>query len=231
MCWCPSLCWSALSRPLFDQKTRRVAVIDKELHAALIWWREILRLGICELRPWVKSFESPVHLFVDASGSPPYLGAVVFCDGRIQWTHMAPPRETLERFRNREDNQIMGLELLAISLGLSTFEPLLVGRNVVIHSDNTGAEISVRRGTARALDHAQLVHEQWFQLTRMRTNVFIKRVHTDDNIADLPSRCEFGIFREGPALEVPPSLCIEYQGDAWEILQDRWRLGRPAPEA
>ena len=125
----------------------------------------------------------------------------------------------------------MGLELLAISLGLSTSEPLLAGRNVVIHSDNSGAEISVRRGTARALDHAQLVHEHWFQLTRMRTNVFIKRVHTDDNIADLPSRCEFAIFREGPALEVPPSLCIEYQGDAWEILRDSWRLGRPAPEA
>ena len=205
-------------RPLFDQKSKRDGEIDIELRAALEWWLDVLRMGVCELRPWDKSYDTPVHLFVDASGSPPYLGAVLFCDGRIQWTHMAPSSDMMKRFRSREDNQIMGLELLA-------------GRNVVIHSDNSGAEISVRRGTSRALDHAQLVHAQWFQLTRLRVNVFIKRVHTDDNIADLPSRCEFSILREGSALEVPPALCIEYQGDAWEILQDRWRLGRPAPVA
>ena len=47
------------------------------------------------------------------------------------------------RFRNRKDNQIMGLELLAVSLGLGTFESVLAGRKVVIHSDNTGSEVFV----------------------------------------------------------------------------------------
>ena len=42
---------------------------------------------------------------------------------------MGPSSEMMERFRSREDNQIMGLELLAISLGLSTFEPMLAGRS------------------------------------------------------------------------------------------------------
>ena len=36
----------------------------------------------------------------------------------------------------------MGLELLAISLGLSTFQEQLSGRKVVIHSDNSGSEVS-----------------------------------------------------------------------------------------
>ena len=44
-------------------------------------------------------------------------------------------------FRARRDNQIMGLELLAISLGMCSFEHLLTGRAVVVHCDNTGSEV------------------------------------------------------------------------------------------
>ena len=46
----------------------------------------------------------------------------------------------------REDNQIMGLELLAVALGLSSFSELVQGRHVVIHSDNAGAEWAIRKG-------------------------------------------------------------------------------------
>ena len=44
-------------------------------------------------------------------------------------------------FTRRRDAQIMGLELLSITLGLQTFKELLHGSKVVIHSDNTGAEV------------------------------------------------------------------------------------------
>ena len=57
---------------------------------------------------------------------------------------MAVPTEMIRHFRARRDNQIMGLELLAISLGMCSFEHLLTGRAVVVHCDNTGSE--VRRG-------------------------------------------------------------------------------------
>ena len=36
-------------------------------------------------------------------------------------------------FRALEDKQIMGLELLSISLGMCTFEHVLRGRRVVVH--------------------------------------------------------------------------------------------------
>jgi len=49
----------------------------------------------------------------------------------------------MKYFASRSDQQIMGLELLAISLGLCTFEHLLRGRNVVVHCDNTGSEVGV----------------------------------------------------------------------------------------
>ena len=49
-------------------------------------------------------------------------------------------------------------------------------------------KVSIRRGSARAWDHAQLVHSQWRQAALAGMHLFIKRVATDDNIADLPSR-------------------------------------------
>ena len=115
----------------------------------------------------------------------------------------------------------MGLELLAISLGLGTFQKQLKGRLVVVHSDNSGSEVGVmacfgfcipiwlrvlqvalRRGTARKLDHAQLVHHQWLHAAVHGMELRVKRVATHDNIADLPSRGEFGILREHGAVEV-----------------------------
>ena len=40
----------------------------------------------------------------------------------------------------------MGLELLSVALGLSSFSELVQGRQVVIHSDNAGAECAIRKG-------------------------------------------------------------------------------------
>ena len=85
-------------------------------------------MDIAELKPWKQVTSIPVHMFCDAAGRKPYMGVVVFIDAECLWTHMAPPRKVMCRFRARSDNQIMGLELLAISLGLSTFERRLRGR-------------------------------------------------------------------------------------------------------
>ena len=54
---------------------------------------------------------------------------------------MAPSPAIMGQFKQRKDNQIMGLELLAISLGMCTFEWLLVDRKVVVHCDNKGSEV------------------------------------------------------------------------------------------
>ena len=100
----------------------------------------MLKLELAELREWESREGAPLHLFVDARGHPPHLGAVLFHESGILWTHLEPEKEIMECFKSRRDNQIMGLELLAISLGLATFEKQLEGRKVVIHSDNTGSE-------------------------------------------------------------------------------------------
>jgi len=45
--------------------------------------------------------------------------------------------------------------------GMSTFASKLRSRNVVVHTDNTIAEHGLRKGRARAFDHACVVHSIW----------------------------------------------------------------------
>ena len=134
-------------RPIFDQKSRRDGCISPELRRALSWWLQILRCGLCERKAWSEDCTPPLHLFGDASGSPAHLGAVLFTEHECYYTHLVPDPEILQRFKRRKDNQIMGLELLAISLGLCTFEKFLVNRKVIVHCDNTGSEARGLCGT------------------------------------------------------------------------------------
>ena len=173
-------------RPIFDQKRRRNGQLDVEVRRALQWWCHILKVGLSELRPWQLPSSPPAQLFCDARGYPPHLGAVLLVDGGWWFSHCAAPEVLMKKFQRRGDNQIMGLELLSISLGLWSFQNLLQGRKVVVHSDNTGAEVSrldpcrflqlqcftcwqasVARGSARSWDHAQLVHHQWTQAAKV----------------------------------------------------------------
>ena len=96
-------------------------------------------MEIVETRAWQQPHRHPVHLFCDASSC--HMGAVLRCDGAWLWTHHPVDSALLALFVDRNDKQIMGLELLAISLGLCSFLPWLRGRCVVIHSDNKGSEV------------------------------------------------------------------------------------------
>ena len=104
----------------------------------------------------------------------------------------------------------MGLELLSIALGLSVFEKQLRGRKVVIHSDNSGAECCTRNGAARSFDHCHLIHQMWAHISRNHIYAWICRVPTDDNLADLPSRGEYGILHRINARFCPLRLDAGY---------------------
>ena len=101
------------------------------------------RHEVVEERRW-RVPESPlVHLFVDARGVPARCAAVLFIDGDCLYTDGMPSASIMQTFTQRADNQIMTLEILAISVGLSTFAEELKGRKVIVYSDNTGAEVNV----------------------------------------------------------------------------------------
>ena len=109
-------------------------------------------------------------------------------DGEVYYTDIAPPASLMESFKERADNQIMGLEIASIALGISTFATMIEGRNVKVWGDNTSAEAATRRGSARSFDHTCLVHAIWKRTAQLRLAIYVDRVPTAENIADLPSR-------------------------------------------
>ena len=133
----------AALRPLYDQRTRRDGSISAELRESLLWWLRVLGSEIAQLKMWNPLVRHVVHLFCDASSSPPHLGCVLLQRGSssVKWCHMPVPKHVLHNFQQRRDAQIMGLELLAISLGLSTFASCLSHKMVVVHCDNRGSEV------------------------------------------------------------------------------------------
>lgn len=88
-------------------------------------------------------------------------GAVLSENGAVWYSDGEPSKKLMESFIMRSGNQITTLEVLAICFGLSTFLDKVAGRKVIIYSDNTDAEQSVRRGSANPWDQCQLVHGIW----------------------------------------------------------------------
>ena len=142
-------------RPLYKRQHShgRHSGWNEPLELCLKWWADVLRLEIKETRRFNLDDLQSAHLFADARGEPPRLAAVLLADGKTYATDWEPPPEVLQFFEERQDGQIMGLELLAIALGLSTFSEIFKGRRVWLWSDNTGSEYGTKKGSAASWDH------------------------------------------------------------------------------
>ena len=118
----------------------------------------------------------------------------------------------MRAFQNRKDHQIAGLEMLALTLGIATFSHLLARRNVHLWSDNTVAEGSTRRGSAKAFDHNYIINSIWSRAFEYSINLYVHRVPSELNIADPPSREEFAIMEHIGARFLPPVLAVDSFG-------------------
>ncbi len=67
-----------------------------------------------------------------------------------------------------------------------------------------GAEHSTARGSARAFDHNQIIHEVWSVCFEHRIDLWIDRVASKYNISDSPSRGEHAIMEDLGAEWKPP---------------------------
>ena len=218
----------AMLLPLYRQqhKCRWQAKWSDELRLCLEWWSEVLRLELVQAKPIKHDDSHLVHLFADARGSPPRLAAVLLIDGRVLYSDWEPPSCLLACFETREDNQILGLELLAIAFGLSCFAELISHRRVFVWSDNTGSEGTTRKGVGKAWDHSCIVHSIWLLAAKLQIELQIERVPTDENIADLPSRQEYALLEALEAEFVAPILDSSFWSpSAWESLSVRKVLG------
>ena len=51
-------------------------------------------------------------------------------------------------------------------------------------------------GSARSVDHNRLVHGMWMMSMRLNLSLWIDRVPTKENIADLPSRESYELLEQ-----------------------------------
>ena len=104
----------------------------------------------------------------------------------------------------------MTLEVLAIAVGLSTFAHLLQNKKVVVFSDNTGAESATQKGRTKSWDHCLLVHEIWTHALCNHSHIWVERVPTKDNLADLPSREQYDLVKKLGAVWLEPKVASLY---------------------
>ena len=123
--------------------------------------------------------------------------------------------------------------------GVSSFADKIKGRDVIIFSDNAGAEGAMRKGSplrawpaitlpmlqigsARQFDHTCLTHALWKHLLHLNVEAQIQRVPTDDNLADLPSRGCYKFLQYLGIKRVKARLDQVYlQAQTWEQLSLR----------
>jgi len=71
-------------------------------------------------------------------------------------------------------------------------------------ASRAGAEHATARGSARAFDHNQIIHEVWSLCFARRVDLWIERVPSKYNISDSPSRGEHEILGDLGATWVVP---------------------------
>jgi hypothetical protein len=197
----------AALRPIFRQQYDPLSGsrIGSELAMALEWWKYALGAMKAQCIPWEQQ-TSKATLLTDARGTPPRVAAVLIMDDKIWYTDWEPDEEIVAIFEQRKDAQIMGLELLAIAVGLCTFADALRGRSVGLFCDNVGGEHALAAGAARAPDHNRLIHSMWMLAMKLGLGLMVQRVPTKDNIADLPSRESYDLLEKIGAIWVKPVL-------------------------
>ena len=177
-------------------------------------------MQLCETRLWQPVVTRTAHLLCDARSTPPRVAAVLVIDGAKFYADEAPPQETISFLQPRGDGQITSLEILAIAFGLSTFIDMIRGRNVHVHSDNTGAQHTTAAGRARVFDHTMLIHSIWTLALEASISLYVSRVPTKENIADDPSRERYWLLDQMGAQAVEPKLDARFRHpDAWESVR------------
>ena len=182
----------AMLRPIYQQQfdPLRGGRVGASLRLALEWWAQVLSCEVHEKIPLQLRPKPQVELFCDARSTPPRVAAVMYKDHHVAYTAWDVPDSVTRTFNQRRDAQIMGLELLAVLIGIATFMPQLRHCAVQIWEDNQGGECALTKACARASDHNLLVHATWLLAARGGIALWIERVASEDNVSDEPSRGE-----------------------------------------
>ena len=144
---------------------------------------------------------APLILYTDASDVPGrvpqrLLGAVLFdpLDNGLFYSTWPVPSSLVSTWLPKKS--FMGqLELLAAPFALTTWEPRITNRSILLFIDNDSAAASLVKGYSPQHDGASIVGEFWLLAASLRSHVYIDRVESKSNIADGPSRNDFTLVK------------------------------------
>ena len=125
-------------------------------------------------------------------------------EGNLYYSDVAPQPAVLAELLERNDQQIMGLEMLAAFFGLSTFARTLKGSCIHLWIDNTAGESALRKGASKCRDHNLIAHNLRLYAAQIGFGLEIHRVPSKLNISDLPSREDYKGLEAHGATHVKP---------------------------
>jgi hypothetical protein len=157
-------------------------------------------------RPAVRIYSDAMYV----PGQPAGLGFVAFfpasSDGPARVVHAAEqlPADFVKVYYDPSKSQYIGqLELLAAIAPYVSLAEELEGRDVVHWIDNKGAVAALVKGYSSANDCVGMIHAFAALRLRLGVNIWFEYVRSKANIADLPSRAEFGMLRRMGIRSVP----------------------------
>ena len=141
------------------------------------------------------------------------LGLVIYdpVDAFFEASEGQPDDDTVRYYlRQNRRTYIAQLEALAMLTPFTTYPARLAGRRVIHFVDNAVALSGMVHGYARDADLAVMVNAYHLMSTALRARPYLDYVASKANIADLPSRGEYGVPRmlganaRPDAMTVPP---------------------------
>ena len=199
LCPCFGRVGLALLQPLHAVRSV-VCPLPDDLREALTGLRMLAELMPPRSVQVMASREPPTVIFTDASyeNGAGALGVVIKRPGLpLLWTACDCPEWVLDAFRevDRHKKQYIGqLELLAAVVAYTTFPEELRGRHVVHWVDNESAVYGLVKGYSGSPDSARVINLYHACITQLGVTPWVEYVHTDDNLADDPSRGEFSLL-------------------------------------
>ena len=177
-------------RPLYKKLHGRFysTELSSREHSAIRWWLATIK----ELRPRIAqglNSHPDLILFTDAATSNPLIAGVLFkprSTRAIQLTTGRAPSAWLRRFNVK--NKIFGPELLAPLAFIWSHQDLMRGKACTIYLDSNNALAALLRGDSCDSFVVAMVAFFWKLVQKLGMAVWLGRVKSKLNVADLPTR-------------------------------------------
>ena len=168
--------------------------ISIHVRLCLEWFQRILRKIPKRIMRDPHNPPREFRIFVDASSDAAVnsgtLGAVVFsveAPMDMFFVSWVMPTEFFAFLKPR-GNFIQFLEMSACILALRTWHRKLRGANVIMYCDNNGQLGALSHGFAKQWDYTVVASVFWELACIGNIHILLRRVPSDFNIADIPSR-------------------------------------------